>query len=103
MIIHDIDSEEEDVESPPNTGLENHAEVEPVPPPPPQHRTRKAKETQTRLGVGKPAAAGGSGPRAVTKSISKPKRGKSSSVKPMQETILEEDGGLPLILHKSHH
>lgn len=57
-------------------------------------RTRKAKDTQYRLGVGRPAVAGGSGARAVTKSVSvsrKFRRGKSStSVKPSEATITEE-------------
>lgn len=55
-------------------------------------RTRKAKE-QTRLGVGRPVAAGGAGPRAVTKSMSVPRiqRGKGSrTMKQSEATILEE-------------
>lgn len=67
-------------------------ETTPPPPPlPPVARTRKAKE-QTRLGVGRPAIAGGTGARAVTKSISLPKRGRVSRtvVNPSQDTIMEE-------------
>lgn len=64
-------------------------------PPPPTTRTRKAKDTQTRLGMGRPVIAGGSGARAVTKSISISKGGKrgknSRSVQPVQETIPEEE------------
>ncbi|KAF5377508.1 hypothetical protein D9615_005285 [Tricholomella constricta] len=58
---------------------------------PPATRTRKGKE-QTRLGVGRPVAAGGSGPRAVTKSLSvSKKRSKGSrSMKPTEATIVEE-------------
>ncbi|KAG5654776.1 hypothetical protein H0H81_003784 [Sphagnurus paluster] len=58
---------------------------------PPATRSRKGKE-QTRLGVGRPVAAGGAGPRAVTKSLSlSKKRGKGSrSVKPSEATIVEE-------------
>lgn len=54
-------------------------------------RTKKGKE-QTRLGVGRPVVAGGSGPRAVTRSLSlsKKKRAQNSrSVKPMEATIVE--------------
>ncbi|KAI6007447.1 hypothetical protein EDD15DRAFT_2211387 [Pisolithus albus] len=70
-------------------------EVKPTLPSPRQPpRTRKAKDTQYRLGVGRPAVAGGSGARAVTKSFSssrKSRRGKSStSVKPSEATIIEE-------------
>ncbi|KAI6044954.1 hypothetical protein EDC04DRAFT_179654 [Pisolithus marmoratus] len=70
-------------------------ELKPTLPSPRQPpRTRKAKETQYRLGVGRPAVAGGSGARAITKSVSvsrKSRRGKSSaSVKPSEATITEE-------------
>ncbi|KAI6132715.1 hypothetical protein EV401DRAFT_2065158 [Pisolithus croceorrhizus] len=70
-------------------------EVKPTLPSPRQPpRTRKAKDTQYRLGVGRPAVAGGSGARAITKSVSvsrKFRRGKSStSVKPSEATITEE-------------
>lgn len=66
--------------------------MEPEQPLPPMTRTRKAKE-QTRLGVGRPVAAGGAGPRAVTKSMSVPRiqRGKGSrTMKQSEATILEE-------------
>ena len=59
-------------------------------------RTRKAKETQFRLGVGRPAVAGGSGARAVTKSqsVSRGTGGKvSRSIKPKEEAIQEEEEG----------
>ena len=68
------------------------------PEPPSLPRTRKAKDTQRRLGVGRPIAAGGSGPRAVTKSlsVSRSRRAKSSrNVIPVEDTIPEE-GALPL-------
>ncbi|KAI6133175.1 hypothetical protein EDD16DRAFT_1530319 [Pisolithus croceorrhizus] len=70
-------------------------EVKPTLPSPRQPpRTRKAKDTQYRLGVGRPAVAGGSGARAITKSVSvsrKFRRGKSNtSVKPSEATITEE-------------
>ncbi|KAG8219921.1 hypothetical protein J3R82DRAFT_916 [Butyriboletus roseoflavus] len=56
-------------------------------------RTRKAKQTQYRLGVGRPVIAGGSGARAVTKSVNisrTPKRAKSSRlIKPSEATITE--------------
>ncbi|KAJ7597182.1 hypothetical protein C8J56DRAFT_919443 [Mycena floridula] len=84
VIIHD-DDDEDDQES------EHEDENQPAEPAPP--RTRKAKETQTRLGVGKPTIAGGSGARAVTKSLSVPKgkRGRSTKLaKPVEDTIIEE-------------
>ncbi len=53
-------------------------------------RVRKAKDGQYRLGVGRPAAAGGSGARSVTRSTSKNGRSRvSRSVKPVEETIEE--------------
>ncbi|KAL4069557.1 hypothetical protein J3A83DRAFT_4247174 [Scleroderma citrinum] len=81
-----------------DTSLRPPNEDQPTPLPsflPPQPtRTRKAKESQYRLGVGRPVAAGGSGARAITKSIStsrRPKRGKSSTVmEPSEATITEE-------------
>ncbi|KAI0051751.1 hypothetical protein FA95DRAFT_1569801 [Auriscalpium vulgare] len=77
---------------------EDNPEDAPVPSPPtapagPATRTRKAKDTQLRLGVGRPMAAGGTGARAVTKSVSagKGRRGKSSrSLRPTEDTIPEE-------------
>ncbi|KII93259.1 hypothetical protein PLICRDRAFT_694470 [Plicaturopsis crispa FD-325 SS-3] len=89
VIIHDTDDEEEEEEEEPEPAP---PAPEPIPVAP---RTRKAKETQTRLGVGRPVAAGGSGARAVTKSVSVSRgsrRGKGSrSVKPVEETIVEEE------------
>ncbi|KAF9455694.1 hypothetical protein BDZ94DRAFT_1327441 [Collybia nuda] len=70
---------------------------------PPMTRIRKAKE-QTRLGVGRPVAAGGAGPRTVTKSMSIPRasRGKGSrSVKPSEATILEEEPEPDLLVELS--
>ncbi|CAK5280575.1 unnamed protein product [Mycena citricolor] len=91
VIIHDTDDEDESGSQGTNVEeTENHPEPEPEPMP---TRTRKAKETQTRLGMGRPVVAGGSGARAVTKSMSiaKGKRGKSIKIaKPVQETIVEE-------------
>lgn len=55
-------------------------------------RTRKAKEMQKRLGVGRPVAAGGSGPRVVTRSatISREKRVRGSeSMKQLEATTQE--------------
>jgi hypothetical protein len=82
MIIHDTDDEED--------GEDEDEEAEPEPAPAP--RTRKAKETQTRLGVGRPVAAGGSGPRAVTKSVtvSRGKRGRPSRNVKTKEPTIEE-------------
>ncbi|KAJ7170014.1 hypothetical protein C8R46DRAFT_1090841 [Mycena filopes] len=94
VIIHDTDDEEDDgdVQDIDQEETENNPQPDPEPIPP-SSRTRKAKDTQTRLGVGRPVAAGGAGPRAVTKSVSvaKGKRGKNSrAVKPAEETIPEE-------------
>ncbi|KAK0465174.1 uncharacterized protein EV420DRAFT_944439 [Desarmillaria tabescens] len=95
VIIHDHIEQDDDRRETSDIGSRNRwkqAETEPIAPvqlhPP---RTRKAKETQSKLGVGRPVAAGGSGARAVTKSvnIANGKRGKSRSVK-LQTTIHEE-------------
>jgi hypothetical protein len=45
----------------------------------PVTRTRKARDAQLRLGVGRPTIAGGSGPRAVTRSVSVAKGVRSRS------------------------
>jgi hypothetical protein len=45
----------------------------------PVTRTRKARDAQLRLGVGRPTVAGGSGPRAVTRSVSVAKGVRSRS------------------------
>ncbi|KAI0068415.1 hypothetical protein BV25DRAFT_1818823 [Artomyces pyxidatus] len=89
MIVHSDSEDEAD-------GSETQPETLPQPAVEsgPATRTRKAKEGQLRLGVGRPIAAGGSGARAVTKSVStaKGRRGKSSrSLKPVEDTILEEE------------
>ncbi|KAF8898602.1 hypothetical protein BD779DRAFT_1484766 [Infundibulicybe gibba] len=92
-IVHDTD-EEDEAESEGGQGDDCQPQEPPPVLPPLVTRTRKAKETQTRLGVGKPVAAGGSGPRAVTKSmsVSRGKRGKGSrSLKPTEATIPEEE------------
>ncbi|KAJ6604786.1 hypothetical protein DFH09DRAFT_322131 [Mycena vulgaris] len=94
VIIHDTDDEEDDENEQEidEEEIENQPEPEPEPIPP-ATRTRKAKDTQTRLGVGRPVAAGGNGPRAVTKSLSvaKGKRGRNSrAIKPAEDTIPEE-------------
>ncbi|KAI0082169.1 hypothetical protein K474DRAFT_1694476 [Panus rudis PR-1116 ss-1] len=95
MIIHDTDEEEEGDNPAPPSNDTPHADSRVTDPPMPTTRsTRKAKETQIRLGVGRPLAAGGSGPRAVTRSTSltKGRRGKTSrSVKPIEATIQEEE------------
>lgn len=63
---------------------------------------RKARESQKRLGVGKPRAAGGSGPRTVTRIV--PSRGSTtggrtrSRMEPVEEAarmeiVVEEEGG----------
>ncbi|KAG5648104.1 hypothetical protein DXG03_007139 [Asterophora parasitica] len=103
MVIHHTDDEEEE-ESEKHI-IEPVKPVEDVPipdgreskiqpdmqPGAPVTRTRKSKE-QTRLGVGRPVAAGGDGPRAVTKSLSiSKKRGKGRSALPSEATIVEEE------------
>lgn len=92
VIIHDTGDKNEDedeglIEEHPR-GHEANTQTTP-----PATRARKAKE-QTRLGVGRPVAAGGSGPRAVTRSLSIPKgkRAKASkTMKPTGDTIPEEE------------
>ncbi|GBE78298.1 predicted protein [Sparassis crispa] len=90
VIVHDTDEEEDQLAG-------SNEEQEPAPleaSAVPTSRTRKAKETQYRLGVGRPVTAGGTGPRAITKSVSvsREKRIKGSrSVKPSEEAIREED------------
>ncbi|KAG6896887.1 hypothetical protein C0992_005451 [Termitomyces sp. T32_za158] len=96
IVIHDIDQGEEDKTSA-NYNLRDHnlsfaSTSHQEPSPPLATRTRKRKE-QARLGVGRPVVAGGTGPRAVTKSLSltKGKRGKASrALKPSETTITEE-------------
>ncbi|KAG6878437.1 hypothetical protein C0993_007038, partial [Termitomyces sp. T159_Od127] len=95
IIIHGIDQEEEDKTStnhnicdyPLPLASTSHQE----PSPPLATRTRKRKE-QAKLGVGRPVVAGGTGPRAVTRSLSLTrKRGKTSrAFKSSETTILEE-------------
>ncbi|KAJ8521411.1 hypothetical protein ONZ45_g1886 [Pleurotus djamor] len=96
MIIHELPEDEEEQEgeqegSAPSPKVDQEPTV-PSPPLESTPRTRKAKETQLRLGVGRPKLAGGSGARAVTKSIrvSRAKHGKSSrTVKPSEAPIPE--------------
>lgn len=88
VIIHDINEEEEVVET-----IEQPEEQKCLPPVASTSRTRKARDTQYKLGVGRPTIAGGSGARVVTKSVSVSrgsKRVKSTrNVKPSAETIVE--------------
>lgn len=102
VVIHDTDDEEAGEDPPPAPGSssslpEPAAVPAPSLPPAPGRAPRKAKDSQYKLGVGRPALAGGSGARAVTRtgSISKPKRGKapSMSIKPSEEVIQEVDEG----------
>ncbi|CCM00902.1 uncharacterized protein FIBRA_02948 [Fibroporia radiculosa] len=99
VIIHDSDEEEghdsedqEDAHLVPEPQTAFPRQILPSVP-----LTRKAKQTQYRLGVGRPTLAGGSGARAVTRSLSIPKaRVKvSRSVKPKEDAIQEEDEGPP--------
>ena len=60
--------------------------------PGPMTRTRKARDAQLRLGVGRPPAAEGRGPRAVTRSVSVAKGARSRSgrgAKPTSSPIVE--------------
>lgn len=97
-IVHDVEEEEGDEE---NQDAEEAHRPEPEPT---SQRTRKAKETQKKLGVGRPVAAGGTGARAVTRSASYSKAKKSrtsKSIKPIEETIIEEgvhDSVVPCVL-----
>ena len=101
MIVHDID-EEENLEEERKNSSTVEAQENPSLNSPAAPRTRKAKETQTRLGVGKPLAAGGQGPRAVTRS-SGSSRGKESKLskshKPKEPTIQEGESFAMIICH----
>ncbi|KAG7099345.1 hypothetical protein E1B28_001201 [Marasmius oreades] len=103
VIIHNTDHDEDpgtDIGGgePAVTGATSNSQRESAEQQPPTlPRTRKAKDTQRRLGVGRPIAAGGSGARAATKSMSvtKSRRGKGSrSVAPVEATIPEEETGV---------
>jgi hypothetical protein len=100
VIIHDTDdeneNEDEELNAERSRGHESGAQgtTQSATITPPATRARKAKE-QIRLGVGRPVAAGGSGPRAVTKyiDVSKGKRAKGTkTMKPTEDTIPEEGG-----------
>ncbi|KAJ8084158.1 hypothetical protein PM082_002925 [Marasmius tenuissimus] len=103
VIIHETDDDEDLGANTRGTELiteetTNTTEEEPPQETLPLQRTRKAKDTQRRLGVGRPIAAGGSGARAVTKSlsVSRSRRAKSSrNVIPVEETIVEEEPEAP--------
>ncbi|KAF9229425.1 hypothetical protein BS17DRAFT_771433 [Gyrodon lividus] len=86
VIIHSSDDEADEPSSQQLPPVQS-----PVPQPP---GTRKARQTQYRLGVGRPIIAGGSGARAITKSVSvsrTAKRAKSSrTIQPSEATITEE-------------
>ncbi|KAG6819234.1 hypothetical protein H0H93_013926 [Arthromyces matolae] len=88
VVMHDAEKDAEDEQN--VEIVEGHAyeTVNHEPTPPLATRTRKKKE-QTMLGVGRPLSAGGTGPRAVTKSTSltRSKRGKGSRT---VQTIREE-------------
>ncbi|KAI9572840.1 hypothetical protein HD554DRAFT_2063433 [Boletus coccyginus] len=87
VIVHGSEDESDP------TFPQRHHKAIPHEQPVPQ-RTRKAKQTQYRLGVGRPVIAGGSGARAVTKSVNvchTPKRARSNRlIKPSEATITEE-------------
>ena len=97
MIVHDTDDEVEDARDLPDSIEPNDTRAQSRDPAGPSTR-RKAKETQYRLGVGRPTAIGGSGPRTITTSSSKPRsRGKrtklGTSAQPAGDAIQEEDEG----------
>jgi hypothetical protein len=87
MIIHsDTDEDDEHHTTKPETGTPSGLH------PGPMTRTRKARDAQLRLGVGRPTAAGGQGPRTVTRSVSVAKSTRSRSgrgAKPAQAPIVE--------------
>ncbi|KAG6832461.1 hypothetical protein H0H92_001507 [Tricholoma furcatifolium] len=96
IVIHDTNDEDDEqrpTKSHVNDGLASDipSAYQPEPTPPVATRTRKGKD-QTRLGVGRPVVAGGSGPRAVTKSVSltKVKRGKGSKALKIEEMTRKE-------------
>ncbi|TDL28398.1 hypothetical protein BD410DRAFT_780897 [Rickenella mellea] len=96
-VVEDIQEEQEAGEAPQaddRSQSDNNTTPEDTPPTPVvATRTRTAKDIQRRLGVGRPVIAGGSGARAITKSLSvgKATRGKNSkTLKPVEETIEEE-------------
>ncbi|KAH7931133.1 hypothetical protein BV22DRAFT_1027891 [Leucogyrophana mollusca] len=96
VIIHDTDDDEQEQVDEPAVEPPIEEKPAPSPPAPQPPRTRKAKDTQYRLGVGRPILAGGSGARAVTKSVSvsrgAAKRVRPSrSTKPQEATIAEEE------------
>ncbi|KIJ08659.1 hypothetical protein PAXINDRAFT_158076 [Paxillus involutus ATCC 200175] len=86
VIIHGSDDEAEEPNPQPQRAQPQQPPVLPA--------TRKARQTQYRLGVGRPIIAGGSGARAVTKTVGVSrtvKRVKSSrTVQPSEATITEE-------------
>jgi len=98
VIIHDTDDENENEDEGSNAELSHKHEsdtqetAQSTTVTSPAPRAKKAKD-QSRLGVGRPVAAGGSGPRAVTRSfsVSRGKRPKGSkTTKPTEDTIPEE-------------
>ncbi|KAF8167969.1 hypothetical protein B0H34DRAFT_792635 [Crassisporium funariophilum] len=105
MIVHDIEEEEEEMQEEISQSEEVEEDSPPTPPPVPPPRTRKGKELQTRLGFGKPMAAGGQGPRTVTRSSgTRVKRAKSSkSLKQTEPTIDEESETLSVPPKGDHH
>ncbi|KIL70695.1 hypothetical protein M378DRAFT_6630 [Amanita muscaria Koide BX008] len=110
MIIHDVDDEEgqsrkpshADAKNPPdNTNLSRLPEIpqqqrRPTFTVPAINRTRKAKELQRRLGVGKPVAAGGPGPRTITRSTTLSRGRQTRLSKPFKaEVTIPEEESIP--------
>ncbi|CAL1696105.1 unnamed protein product [Somion occarium] len=94
VIIHDTDDEDNNQDNRSPTDIGTPVEPQPLVATSAIRTTRKAKQTQYRLGVGRPTIAGGTGARAVTRSLSVPKSrsGKlNRSVKPIEEAIQEEE------------
>jgi hypothetical protein len=59
---------------------------------------RKARESQKRLGVGKPRAAGGTGPRAVTRIV--PSRSSTGGRTRSRMDIVQEAGRMEVVVEE---
>jgi hypothetical protein len=99
MIVHSDTDEDET-----HRNVKPESEAQSSNHPGPMTRTRKARDAQLRLGIGRPTVAGGSGPRAATRSASSVAKGvRSRSVrgaKPTPAPIVE--GLLDLFLPPCH-
>ncbi|KAI9508800.1 hypothetical protein F5148DRAFT_1283648 [Russula earlei] len=93
MIVHsDTDEDEDDHAVKPESDAPSGIH------PGPMTRTRKARDAQLQLGIGRPAVAGGRGPRPATRSVSATKGTRSRSgrgVKPSSALIVEDRPSAP--------